>query len=102
MKFNIQKTKIMASGLITSWQVDGEKVNSDRFFFPWDPKSLQIVTEVMKLKDAPWKKSNKEPRQHMKKQRHHFANKGPYGLSYGFSLLAQMVKNLPAIQKTWV
>ena len=38
----------------------------------------------------------------MKKQRHHFANKGPYGLSYGFSPLAQMVKNLPAIQKTWV
>ena len=80
----------------------GKSGNSDRFFFSWDPKSLQIVTEVMKLKDAPWKKSNKEPRQHMKKQRHHFANKGPYGLSYGFSPLAQMVKNLPAIQKTWV
>ena len=56
----------------------------------------------MKLKDTPWKKSNKELRQHIKKQRQHFANKGPYNLSYAFSLVAQMVKNLPAMQETWV
>ena len=56
----------------------------------------------MKLKDAPWKKSNKELRQHIKNQRQHFANKGPYSLSYGFSFVAQMVKNLPAIQETWI
>ena len=52
LKLNIKKTKIISFGPITSWQVDGEKVNSDRFFFPWDPKSLQIVTAAMKLKDT--------------------------------------------------
>ena len=49
LKLNIQKTKIMASSPITSWQIDGETV-SDLFF--WAPKSLQIVTAAMKLKDA--------------------------------------------------
>ena len=48
LKLNIQKTKIMASGPITSWQIDG---NSERLFF-WAPKSLQMVTAAMKLKDA--------------------------------------------------
>ena len=52
LKLNIQKTKIMASGPITSWEVDGETVeNSVRLFF-WAPKSLQMVTAAMKLKDA--------------------------------------------------
>ena len=102
MKFNIQKTKIMASSPITSWQINGETMETVRDLIFLGSKSLQKVITAMKLKDAPWKKSNKEPRQHMKKQRHHFANKGPYGLSYGFSPLAQMVKNLPVIQKTWV
>ena len=51
LKLNIQKTKIMASGFITSWQIDGETKNSLRLFF-WAPKSLQMVTATMKLKDA--------------------------------------------------
>ena len=53
LKFNIQKTKIMASGLITSWQIDGEtvKIVSD-FIFLGAPKSLQMVTAAIKLKDA--------------------------------------------------
>ena len=51
LKLNIQKTKIMASGPITSWQIDGETV-ADFFFFFWAPKSLQMVTAAMKLKDA--------------------------------------------------
>ena len=51
LKLNIQKTKIMASGPITSWQIDGETMDSDRLF-SWDPKSLQMVTEAMKLKNA--------------------------------------------------
>ena len=53
LKLNIQKTKIMASGPITSWQIDGETVErvSDFIFF-WAPKSLQMVTAAMKLKDA--------------------------------------------------
>ena len=48
LKFNIQKTKIMASGPITSWQIDGETVSD----FFWAPKSLQMVTAAMKLKHA--------------------------------------------------
>ena len=50
LKLNIQKTKIMASGPITSWQIDGETV--DDFIFFWPPKLLQMVTAAMKLKDA--------------------------------------------------
>ena len=49
LKLNIQKTKIMASGPITSWQIDGETVADYNF---WAPKSLQMVTAAMKLKDA--------------------------------------------------
>ena len=53
LKFNIQKTKIMASGPITSWQIDGETVETvTDFIFSWAPKSLQMVTAAMKLKDA--------------------------------------------------
>ena len=48
-------------------------------------KSLQMVPAAMKLKDAPWKTSYDQPRQHIKKQRHYFANKGPSSQSYGFS-----------------
>ena len=52
LKLNIQKTKIMASGPITSWQIDGEtmEILTDLYF--WDPKSLQMVTAAMILKDA--------------------------------------------------
>ena len=52
LKLNIQKTKIMASGPITSWQVDGETVETLTDFIFWAPKSLQMVTAAMKLKDA--------------------------------------------------
>ena len=52
LKFNIQKTKIMASGPITSWQIDGETMETVRDFIFWTPKSLQMVTAAMKLKDA--------------------------------------------------
>ena len=76
LKLNIQNTKIMASGPITSWQIDGEKMeNIGRL--SWAPKSLQTVTAAMKLKDScPWKKSYDQPRQHIKKQRHHIDDKG--------------------------
>ena len=50
-KLNIQKTKIMASGPITSWKIWGKNANSDRLF-SWAPKSLQMVIAVMKLKEA--------------------------------------------------
>ena len=51
LKLNIQKTKIMASGPITSWQIDGETVDTVSDFIFWAPKSLQMVTAAMKLKD---------------------------------------------------
>ena len=50
LKLNIQKTKIMASGPITSWEIDGETVGD--FLFLWAPKSLQMVTAAVKLKDT--------------------------------------------------
>ena len=52
IKLNIQKTKIMASGPITSWQIDGETVETVRDCFSWAPKSLRIETAAMKLNDA--------------------------------------------------
>ena len=70
LNLNIQKTKIMASSPITLWQTDVELRNSDRLY----SKTL-----------APWKKSYDQPRQHIKKQRHYFANKGLSSQSYGFS-----------------
>ena len=52
LKLNIQKTKIMASGPITSWQIDGETVETVHCLFFWAPKSLQMVIAAMKLKDT--------------------------------------------------
>ena len=52
LKLNIQKTKIMASGPITSWEIDGETVATVADFIFWAPKSLQMVIAAMKLKDA--------------------------------------------------
>ena len=52
LKLNIQKTKIMASGPITSWEIDGETVETVSDFIFWAPKSLQMVIAAMKLKDA--------------------------------------------------
>ena len=73
----------MASGPITSWQIDGETLKN---LFWGAPKSLQMVTAAMKLKDTySWKKSDNQPRQHTKKQRHYSANKGPSSRGYGFS-----------------
>ena len=52
LKFNIQKTKIMASGPITSWEIDGKQWKQCQTLFFWAPKSLQMVTAAMKLKDT--------------------------------------------------
>ena len=63
LKLNIQKTKIMASGPITSWQIDGETVKTVTDFIFWAPKSLQMVIAAMKLKMLTlWKKSYDQPR----------------------------------------
>ena len=52
LKLNIEKTKIMASGPVTSWQIDGETMETMTDLFSWAQKSLQMVTAAMKLKDA--------------------------------------------------
>ena len=77
LKLNIQKTKIMASDPITSWEIDGETVETVADLFWGAPKSLQMVIAAMKLKDAcSLEGSYDQPRQHIKKQRHYFVNKG--------------------------
>ena len=58
LKLNIQKAKIMASGPITSWQIDRERMETVTDLFSWAPESLQMMTAAMNLKTlAPWKKS---------------------------------------------
>ena len=86
LKFNIQKTKIMASGPVTSWQIDGETTETVTDFILLGSEIIadgDCSHEIKTL--APWKKSYDQPRQHIKKQRHYFANKGPSSQSYGFS-----------------
>ena len=78
LKFNIQKTKIMASGPITSWQIDGETVEivTDFIFLGSKITADGDCSHEVKML-APWKESYDQPRQHIKKQRHYFANTGP-------------------------
>ena len=90
LKHSIQKTKIMASGSITLWQIVGETMETVRKFFgEWAPNSLQMVIAAMKLKDttcgASQKKSYNQRRQHIKKKKRYFAKKGPSSQSCGFS-----------------
>ena len=78
LKLNIQKTKIMASGPITSWQIDGETVETVSHFI-WGGSNITAdgdCSHEIKKTLAPWKKSYDQPRQHVKKQRHYFADKG--------------------------
>ena len=85
LKLSIQKNMITASGPITPWQIDGETMETVRDFTFWAPKSLQMVTVAMKLKDACFlKNSHDQPRQHIKRQRYYFANKGPSSQSCFF------------------
>ena len=133
LKLNIQKTKIMASGPITSWKIDGETVDTGTDFLFWGSKitadgdcsheikrhsfegegnsnplqysclenprdegawwaavsgvaqSRTRLKQFSSSSSTPWKKSYDQPSQHIKKQRHYFANKGPFSQSYGFS-----------------
>ena len=68
LKLNIQKAKIMASDPITSWQIDGETMETVTDFFFWAPKSLQMVSAAMKLKDA-FSLEDDKPRQCIKKKK---------------------------------
>ena len=86
LKLNIQKTKIMTSVPITSWQLDGETVETVADFIFWGSKIMadgDCSHEIKML--APWKESYDQPRQHIKKQRHYFVDKGPSSQGYGFS-----------------
>ena len=86
LKLNIRKTKIMTSGSITSWQIDGETVETVTYFILEGSKITadgDCSHEIKML--APWKKSYDQPRKHIKKQRRYFANKGLSSQRYGFS-----------------
>ena len=87
LKLYIQKTKIVASGPITSWEIDGETVETVADFIlrglqnhcrwwlqPWNEKML-----------TPWKESYDQPRQYIQKQKHYIVHKGPSSQGYGFS-----------------
>ena len=87
LKLSVKKTKIMASSPITSWQIDGETMETVRDFYFWGLQNhcrwwLQPWNSKML---APWKKSCDQLRQHIKKLTHSFADKGPASQIYGFS-----------------
>ena len=86
LKLSIQKTKIKASSPITSWQIGGETMETVRDFIFLGSKITadgDCRHEIKTL--APWKKNYDQIRQHIKKQRHYFVNKGPSSQGYGFS-----------------
>ena len=85
-KLNIQKTKIIASGPITSWQTEGGKLGTVTDFIFLGSKVTVDGDDSHKIKTlAPWKKNYDKPRQYIKMQRYHFADKCPYNQSYFFS-----------------
>ena len=87
LKLNIQKTKIMASGPIASWEIDGETVETVSDFILGGSKITADGDCRHEIKRCfiLWEKSYDKPRQHIKKQRPCFASKGPSSQSYGFS-----------------
>ena len=87
LKLNIQKIKIMASGLITSWEIDEETVEAVSDFIFWGSKitAESDCSHEIKRRLFLGRKAYDQPRQHIKKQRHYFANTGPSSQSYGFS-----------------
>ena len=85
LQLNIQETKIVACGPITSWQIDGDTMETVTDFIFGGFKITEDGDCSCEIKTlAPWRKSYDKPRQHIKKQRHYFANKIPYRPSYGF------------------
>ena len=85
LKFNIQKMKIMASGLTTSWQIDGETMETVTDLILGGSQITADGDCSHEIKRHSFKKSYDQPRQHIKKQRHYSANKSLYSQSYGFS-----------------
>ena len=85
LNLNIQKTKIMASGPITSWEIDGETLETVSDFILGGSKITADGDCIHEIKRHSLEESYDQPRQHIKKQRHYFVNKGPSSQSYGFS-----------------
>ena len=86
LKLNIQKTKIMASSPITSWEIDGETMETMSEFILGGSTITADGNCSHEIKTLiPWKENYDQPRQHIKKQRNYFANKGPSSQGYGFS-----------------
>ena len=85
LKLNIQKTKIMALGPITSWQIDGKNVETVSDFILGSKSNADSDCSYKIKTPALWKNSCDKPRQCIQKLRHHFADKGPYSQSYSFS-----------------
>ena len=87
LKLNIQTTKIMASGPITSWQIDGQTVGTVADFILGGSKITADgdCSHEIKRRFTPWKESYEQPRQHNKKQRHYLVNKVSSSQGYGFS-----------------
>ena len=86
LKLNIQKTKIMASSPITSWQIDGETMETVTDFILMGSKITANGDCSHEINDfSPWKKSYDQPRQHIKKQRHYFADNGLSNRGYSLS-----------------
>ena len=85
LKLNIQKTKIMASGPIMSWQIDEKTVKTVADFISWAPKSLQMVTTAMKLRHLLLGRKVMINLESILKSRDYFANKDPSSQSYDFS-----------------
>ena len=105
LKLNIQKTKIMASSPITSWEIDGETVETVSGFIFLGSKITADVDcshEIKKKKKlAPWKNIYDQSRQHIEKQRHYFADKSLSSQSYGFSSTTVQMSDLD-YKKSWV
>ena len=85
LNLNIQKMKIMASGPITSWEIDGETVETVADFIFWGSKITADGDSSHEKTLTLWKENFDQPRHYIKKQRHYFVNKGPSSQGYGFS-----------------
>ena len=103
LKLNIQKTKIMASSPITSWQIDGEMMETVRNFILEDSKIAADCECSHEIKRCLLlgKKSYDQSRQHIKKQRHYFANKDPCSETYGFSSSHVWIWELDSHKESW-
>ena len=92
LKLNIKKTKTMASGLITSWQIQ-VKLVTDTFFLGYKITVDGDCSHEIRRQNASWQESHDKPRQYVEKQRHNSANKGPYNQGMVFSVVMNGFKS---------